>query len=560
MLDKLKTLKLNYILILFLLFTISIIIRFILCLSFEGPFLFFDEYYYKENALYLTNLKYFTQHYPPLYSIFLMPAFLFNDFYTSFKAINVIISSVIVFPVWLLSREFIDKKYSLILSILSLLLPFHFVYNKMVMSENLFYPLYIFSLYFLVKQLANTNRKWGVLAGLSIALSILTRYYAVVLIPIYTIVYFIDIWHYKSIGKTDVIKEKIISALISFTVLGVILLVVFIPNIDYLNTRSEDYLEKTDSVAWFFKFLVWFIIYIFYVIIIIVPFLYLIISRFNTYLSKDAVYKYRLYLYILFISSFFYVALAADHSSVNEINETYLNGRYVMYLGIPWMIFAFFPLSKKEFTIRNRLLIFTISISLVIISILIFKGKIFNTALYLLIPHMSPGGYIFIKGFYVFFGMLIVLFAMYAINSGFKKHGVFLDALNRKKNYSLAFLIVFQLIIGGLGLFILNDPIKIHGHQLLMQVKESSSQTIYNGTKSFNYQFMYFMNFYNKKEIIVKNEPIELDSCINKGYLITLNKNNKLKELSTYQFKMVDYYIYKTPLLNSHYDSTNLLK
>ncbi|MDD4734563.1 MAG: hypothetical protein PHP44_00500 [Kiritimatiellae bacterium] len=86
---------------------------------YNGPILFFDELLYKQNALYMLKGQYANAHYPPLYSIFLLPAFLAGPrFYLWMKVINVFISMFTAWPAFLLARRFLSKEKSVFIALL----------------------------------------------------------------------------------------------------------------------------------------------------------------------------------------------------------------------------------------------------------------------------------------------------------------------------------------------------------------------------------------------------------------------------------------------------------
>ncbi|MDD4897797.1 MAG: glycosyltransferase family 39 protein [Methanocellales archaeon] len=123
----------------------------------------------------------------PLYPVILSIAYAFGDItfaYPIMKIINAFLSSLIVIPVFLISKEFISIKKSIIVAFLSSLLPASFSFTSAVMSENLFYPLFMFSLFFMLKSLTEDDKKWDLMCGLSIGLSILTRLPGLVLLVI----------------------------------------------------------------------------------------------------------------------------------------------------------------------------------------------------------------------------------------------------------------------------------------------------------------------------------------------------------------------------------------
>ncbi|MDD2665853.1 MAG: glycosyltransferase family 39 protein [Methanocellales archaeon] len=160
------------------------IIKIFFVLQIPSPFIFSDETAYSKMALSFFESKTFSLwgvpagYPPPLYPVILSISYIFGDItaaYPVMKVINAFLSSLIIIPVFLIADEFISIKKSLIVAFLSSLLPASFSFTSTIMSENLFYPLFMFSLFFMMKSIIEDDKKWDILCGLFIGLSILTR-------------------------------------------------------------------------------------------------------------------------------------------------------------------------------------------------------------------------------------------------------------------------------------------------------------------------------------------------------------------------------------------------
>lgn len=184
-----KNLKL--IICLFLLITA---IRITLTFFVTAPTIFADEYFYSKMAQSYFNFREFSVHseltkaYPPLYSVLISPAYVFQDMttiYSAIKIINAVISSTIIFPAYFLARELLSSKKALLASILISVLPANIAFSSYVMSENLFYVLFLISMYFIYKSFKEDNIIFDAFAGIFIGLTILTRYLGfALLIPV----------------------------------------------------------------------------------------------------------------------------------------------------------------------------------------------------------------------------------------------------------------------------------------------------------------------------------------------------------------------------------------
>lgn len=174
---------------LIILYLIIVILKIGLSYFIMAPSAFSDDYGFAKAArsvLYHGNLTVhgYVVNKAPLYPIALSLSYLFKDMnYVFFlmKFINAVISSLIIFPAWLLSREFFDKKKSILITILIAVLPANFAFTFFIMSENLFYPLFLLSVYLAYKSFIENGYKWDIFAGIIIGLTFLTKINAVIL-------------------------------------------------------------------------------------------------------------------------------------------------------------------------------------------------------------------------------------------------------------------------------------------------------------------------------------------------------------------------------------------
>ncbi len=175
---------------LILLYCLSVIIKIFLSFFVKSPYIYLDELIYSKMAESFFETGKFlyrgmpTNQYPPLYPIVLSTAFIFKDMaatYAVMKIINAFLSSLIIIPVWLLSRNFLNEKESITLAIFSLIFPF-FIYSNVIMSENLFYPLFIISIYLIYESVLKGNLKTDILCGFSIGLLFLTKITGILLL------------------------------------------------------------------------------------------------------------------------------------------------------------------------------------------------------------------------------------------------------------------------------------------------------------------------------------------------------------------------------------------
>ncbi len=172
-----------------------------------------DEYLYSKIARNLFEYSSSLYHgdvlahkYLPLYPLFLSIGYLFSNMevvYFVMKVVNAFLSSAIIFPVYYLAREFLESRKAFVGAFLVSIFVANFNVFAYLMSENLFYPLFmlfVFLVYFAFK----TDNKWlFLISGIVLALAYWVRVLALVLIPVVFVVWlfrrtkFVNlIWHY----------------------------------------------------------------------------------------------------------------------------------------------------------------------------------------------------------------------------------------------------------------------------------------------------------------------------------------------------------------------------
>jgi hypothetical protein len=183
------------ILILFSTYFLFCGIRFVLFSLASEPLIQADEFIYKGMAysffeagdFYKLNYGFIGRpNY--LYQVFLFPAFYFNDDFLIFiKLINSLLVNSMIFPCFLLMKEFINLKKAYLTSVLILLIPFINI-GSLVMPESLFFPLFLFAFYFSYKLFTDLELKYGILTGITFALLYLTKPHAAVFVFLFVMI------------------------------------------------------------------------------------------------------------------------------------------------------------------------------------------------------------------------------------------------------------------------------------------------------------------------------------------------------------------------------------
>jgi hypothetical protein len=157
-----------------------------------GPFVMVDELIYSELARSFAAGDGFQVRDAPatgfslVYPILISPAYrLFDalpDAYAAVKTLNSLFMSLAAVPAYFLARRVLGQGLSLVAALLSVALP-SLVYTGTVMTENVYYPLFLAAalLFVLVLEWATPGRQLGLLALLGVLFA--TRVQAVAFLP-----------------------------------------------------------------------------------------------------------------------------------------------------------------------------------------------------------------------------------------------------------------------------------------------------------------------------------------------------------------------------------------
>jgi len=202
---------------LWILFGLLILVKLLLVSFVHSPSIFSDEYFYAKMGQSVSESGSWEVHgeksnaYPPLYSLILSMAYLFNNMgavYFFMKAINVLTSSAIIFPVFLLGKEVMNKQRAIMAATIVGIMPMNFALAPYLLSENVFYTLFLLTIYFMYKAIMERKTSWHIATGIVMGLAILTRVIGLVLIPLYLISVVInDRREKKGIINQELIKK-----------------------------------------------------------------------------------------------------------------------------------------------------------------------------------------------------------------------------------------------------------------------------------------------------------------------------------------------------------------
>lgn len=181
----LKNNKRKNIILLFLFFIILSISKFFISIFFvKTIYVLPDELTFAEIARSITNNHLFGFYFghpvgkEPLYSILISVAFLFHNMLYSYdfiKLINAFFSSTIIFPLYFLAEEFLESKSALLVAIMAGLLPASNAYSLAILAENIYFPVFLFAVYFLFKYETKKTKNFAILSGIFIGLAFLAK-------------------------------------------------------------------------------------------------------------------------------------------------------------------------------------------------------------------------------------------------------------------------------------------------------------------------------------------------------------------------------------------------
>jgi hypothetical protein len=167
-------------------------VRLLFALWVPAPWLFIDEFMYSELGKSFAATGHFAVRdvqgieYGPLYPLLIAPAYAAFDnlphAYVAVKLINSVVMSTAAVPAYFLARRLLSRRGALAAAALTLALP-SMVYVASVMTENLFYPLFLCAALAIVRVLERPSAGRQLAALAVVAAGVLTRSQAIALLP-----------------------------------------------------------------------------------------------------------------------------------------------------------------------------------------------------------------------------------------------------------------------------------------------------------------------------------------------------------------------------------------
>ena len=367
-----------------------------------------------------------SNHYPPLYPLAIMISFVFKSLtFDGIKLLNALYSSSIIFPVYFAARRFVSARRSLAAALLACLIPYHLVFPRRIVSENLFFSLFLWTMG--ITYSAPRSRRfrihWDILNGAMLAALYLTRYITLALIPFF----FLAWWLKPFDGEKSLLKPGWKKTL-HFCVMAVAMLITYSPWL--VGGLSEGVPLKlilgfgitartTPEQLTLPRLLTWVALYACYFILIAAPvFNLLLISLFQVNFKKWREGFSRWVLQVLAIMGGFYLAVTRHswRAYYNREIPSAIMGRYLIVFSAVYFVVAITALTqfnKSNFRSRWQFILtgFILPFGLVALSYLILiKGMLIPTDGNLLKSLGSVdaffteilGGYFFILLFFIY--------------------------------------------------------------------------------------------------------------------------------------------------------------
>lgn len=394
-----------------------------------GPLVLDDELIYKFQALSVFQGDFFsTTRYPPLYSFFLSLAFFSRDnWYAWMLFINVLLSSLVLVPVWLISLKFLPGAASFAVVLITALSSFQVYYPMLVMSENLHTPLFSLSILLLMRTGSETRTRnivINTLFGVSMALGYLTKYLYVVAMPALVL-----LWWIKPLFHDNPAERRIggPSRLADFLAVFGGFVLTYVPwlicvhysGAPVLQGMGADFVRSgIRDFATLRSLALWVSFYISYTFLALAPFLlgFLLYLLMQTSGTVETNRRELFFMVTVVLVSFMFLSTAIQHSwraGYNYPEPNRVMGRYVMHVIPLWLIAFMIALNK----IRGAVGRVKLS-QLILSSMLCSAALFFALVMFIVIKDSdwlgfsfmnSPDGVMYMSKPFILFSFIILL-------------------------------------------------------------------------------------------------------------------------------------------------------
>lgn len=346
-----------------------------------------DEFTYIEFARQLAeNGSYSSVQYPLFYPLLLTPAFLFGDnFYIAMKIINVLWSSLISVLVYFIARKFVGYKESAICTAFSMVLPFQYTFPMIMLSENVYYPLFLLAVLILISDIKN---EWLEVIGFGVLLGIMfmTRHVTLVMLPVFGMAWVLKKFSQKTKFRTIFIQgcAMVLSCLVAYMPWFVMQFrngyrVKVIIGFSIASKTNPEQLT-TDRLVMVAIF------YLCFLAVILAPVLGIMLKSFFAIEWKNLCSRYnRLWFLVWGLLAINFVAVVRHSWRANYNYPVFerIKGRYLLYFPMLFAVLAVITLYHRRVVIKNKvvniLLTYIMPCIAVIVSYgIVAKGWFFN--------------------------------------------------------------------------------------------------------------------------------------------------------------------------------------
>ncbi len=377
-----------------------------------------------------------TTHYPLFYPLLLLISYYVKNYtFHVIMLMNTIFSSSIVFPLYLLARRMLDRKYSQILIVIACLIPFQFLLPNRLLSENLYFPLLLWGIYLAFSYPQNAKQRlfWDIMTGVAFGLLYLTRFISLALIPFLMLIWWLKPFEgVKGIFHLNL--RKIGHALLILLITALIFSPWVMIGLNNGLSLSESLgfgitANTNEAQLTILNLLMWLVFYIAYYLLLAAPVLNLIIIALQTNRLRDIRNEGSRWLLSALILGLGFTIAVVRHSwraFYNFEMPQKIMGRYVIYIVPLALLCGFLGMSsfkREKFQNYYHFLFHTTINQLVLVALsymLIIAGKLIPVGQNFIEPLISIDGfYIRELGGYFFVFILI----LYIGNCYFLWHG-----------------------------------------------------------------------------------------------------------------------------------------
>lgn len=207
--------------LLFLSFWTLVLVKALFSLKFQSPWILPDEVSYAKMAGDILGSVH--PDLPWVYPLLLSITYPFSTnmsmVYHKMLFINCFLSSLIIFPSYFIVNKYCPKGFAFLSAITIATLPSLTLYTFLLMTENLFVPLFVFSIWFLLEAYETEKPFWIVMVILSVTMLFFTRHSGIFMIASLaaSFVYYLTFGRRRGdLGKRILAKLPISIALILF--------------------------------------------------------------------------------------------------------------------------------------------------------------------------------------------------------------------------------------------------------------------------------------------------------------------------------------------------------